>query len=83
MEQPTKISILREHMAAGRWREAIRLAARFPRLGEERGAILDAHGAYTHPRFFRQIGRDPETLIAAGRGALVRRYGAGDQLSTS
>ncbi|KVZ03367.1 hypothetical protein [Burkholderia stagnalis] len=71
----TKISIVREHMAAGRWQEAIRVAARFPQLGAERAAILDAHGAYTNPRFFAQLGRDVETLKRAGQRALVLKYG--------
>ncbi|WP_175689684.1 hypothetical protein [Burkholderia anthina] len=70
----TKISIVREHMAAGRWQEAIRIAARFPKLGAERAAILDAHGAYTNPRFFAQIGKDVETLKQAGQRALVLKY---------
>ncbi|MDN7790458.1 hypothetical protein QZM66_23110 [Burkholderia contaminans] len=71
----TKISIVREHMAAGRWQEAIRVAARFPQLGAERAAILDAHGAYTNPRFFSQLGKDVETMKQAGQRALVLKYG--------
>lgn len=70
----TKLSILREHMAAGRWREAIRLAARFTQLGEQRGAILDAQLAFTSPDFVRGIRKDPDTLIAAGIAALRARY---------
>lgn len=45
-ELRTKISILREHMAAGRWQKAISIAAKFPRLGEHKETILRAHGAY-------------------------------------
>lgn len=75
MNKPTsKASIVRDHMAAGRWQEAIRIAARFPRLDEHRAAILDAHGAYTNPRFLRQIGRDIEALKEAGRVALLDRF---------
>lgn len=70
----TKISIVHEHMAAGRWQEAIRVAARFPKLGAERAAILDAHGAYTNPRFFAQLGKDVEALKQAGHRALVLKY---------
>lgn len=72
----TKLSILREHMAAGRWREAIRLAARFPQLGDQRGAILDAQLAYTSPDFCRGIRKDPAALIEAGIAALRARYQA-------
>lgn len=70
----TKISIVREHMGAGRWREAIRLAAKFPQLGEHRGAILDAQLAYTNPEFCREIRKNPDALIEAGIAALRARY---------
>ncbi|KWH25837.1 hypothetical protein WL99_22330 [Burkholderia cepacia] len=70
----TKISIVREHMAAGRWQEAIRVAARFPKLSAERAASLDAHGAYSNPRFFAQLGKDVEALKQAGQRALVLKY---------
>lgn len=70
----TKLSIVREHMEAGRWRDAIRLAAKFPQLGEHRGAILDAHLAYTNPEFARGIRKDPDQMIAAGIAALQARY---------
>jgi hypothetical protein len=71
----SKASIVREHMAAGRWQEAIRIAARFPQLGDQRGAILDAHTAYTNPRFMVQIGKDIEAMKDVGRSALVARFG--------
>lgn len=70
-----KIDILRGHMAADRWREALALAARFPRLGAHKEAIVRGHEAYAHPRFYQSIGRDPVTLQAAGRAALEARYG--------
>lgn len=75
MQSQSKASQVREHMGAGRWQEAIRIAARFPRLDHHRAAILDAHGAYTNPRFFTQIWRDLESLKAAGRTALIERFG--------
>jgi hypothetical protein len=72
---PTKSAAIRAAMAAGDWRRAISLAARLPRLDRHREAILDAQGAYTNARFYVQIGKDPDTLIAAGRQALVERFG--------
>ncbi len=72
----TKISAVREHMAAGNWQQAIRLAARFPRLDTHRNAILDAHMAFTNPRFLVQVGKDIEKVKAAGMAALVDRFGA-------
>ena len=71
----TKLSIVKAHMAQNEWDDALRLAAKFPQLGEERNAILSAHGAYTNPRFYTQIGKDIEQLKAAGRAALIHRFG--------
>lgn len=66
--------MVREHMAAEAWEEAIRLAASFPRLDRHRAAILDARVAYTNPRFMSQIGKDVEALKTAGRAALIERF---------
>lgn len=74
MKTKTKVNVLREHMDAGRWAEAIRIAAKFPQLGDERGAILDAHLAYTNPAFCRGVRKDPDALLAAGIAALQARY---------
>jgi hypothetical protein len=71
----TKTSIIQAHMAAGDWRNAIRIAARLPRLDRHRCAILDAQGAYENPRFYTQIGKDAEPLIEAGAAALRERFG--------
>lgn len=70
----TKLSILKAHMATGDWTRAISLAAKFPRLGEHRNAILDAQLAITNPSFCRCIKKDPATLIEAGIAALIARY---------
>jgi hypothetical protein len=72
---PSKIAQLRAAMAAHDWERALRLAARFPRLGAHKAAIVRAHEAYTNPRFYKQIGQDPEKLKAEGRRALIERYG--------
>lgn len=61
-------------MAAGNWREAMRIAARFPDLGAHRAAILDAHQAFVNPRWARGMGHDPAALIEAGKAALIARY---------
>lgn len=71
----TKLSVVREYMVAGQWQEAIRIAARFPRLDHHRDAILDAHGAYTNPRFLVQIGKNLDAVKAAGQAALLARFG--------
>lgn len=74
MQPETKLSKLRAHMEAGEWEKAIAIAARFPRLGAVRNAVLDAHMAVTNPRFVRQLKKDPAELIAAGKSALQAAY---------
>ena len=71
----TKLSKLKAFAASGDWVAAIRVAARFPQLGAQRGAILDAHLAITNPRFCLAIKKQPDTLVAAGIAALRVRYG--------
>ncbi len=70
----SKLSILRGMMGRNEWVVAIRHAARFPQLGEEKGPITRAWAAYTNPAFYRQIGRNPDTEFSAGIEALKRRY---------
>jgi hypothetical protein len=70
----TKLSQVLAALDAGDLRRAISIAARFPDLGAHRAAILDAHIAFTNPGFVRQLRRDPDALIHAGRAALMARY---------
>lgn len=70
----TKLDTLKTAAAAGDWKTAFSIAARFPRLGEHRGAILDAHMAFTNPRFLAQVRRDPAACIEAGKEALRTAY---------
>jgi hypothetical protein len=71
----TKLDTLKTAAAAGDWQKAIAIAARFPRLGAHRNAILDAHMAFTNPRFLAQVRRDPAACIEAGKLALIAAYG--------
>lgn len=71
----TKLQTLKSAAAGGDWKKAIAIAARFPRLGAIRDAVLDAHTAYTNPRFFAQLKRDPQAAIDAGKLALIAAYG--------
>lgn len=72
---PKKIDVLRAFMAAGDWRSALGLAAKFPRLGEHKTVITRAWEAVQRPEFYRAIGKDPEALIGEGVAALRERYG--------
>lgn len=62
-------------MAADDWIGALRIAARFHDLGEHKAAITMAWEAANRPDFYREIGKDPDALVAAGVGALKERYG--------
>lgn len=70
----TKLQNLKDAAAAGDWRKAIAIAARFPRLGAIRCDVLDAHTAYTNPRFLAQIGKEAEVCKEAGKLALIGAY---------
>ena len=70
----TKLSAVQAAMDAGDWQRAIALAARFPRLGAEREAILDAHTAWTNERFVLAMRKDPGEMKRAGIAALKAKY---------
>jgi len=74
MAHQTKLSQLQAAAAAGDWPLALRIAARFPQLGEHKAAITRAHEAHANARFYRQLGKDPDALIAEGIAALKARY---------
>lgn len=75
MCQPTKkIDTLREFMKQESWPQALSLAAKFPRLGNEKAVIVRAHECLVNPSFYRQLGVDTEQAIQAGIAALKARY---------
>lgn len=71
----TKLSKLKKLMADGDYHEALRLAASWGRLGSHKIEIQTARAADIHPEFYRAIGRNPESLVAAGLTAIRERYG--------
>lgn len=76
---PTKLSTLKARAAAGDWKGALSIAAKFPQLGEHREAIKAAHECLTGGAdFYRQCRKDPDALIAAGISALCQRYRIGE-----
>ncbi len=72
--QTPSASEVRSLLDAGRFRDAIKRAAKFADLGEHRDRILSAREAYERPDFQRQLGKSPDTLIADGISALRERY---------
>ena len=73
----TKLAQIQERMRAGDWQRAVAMAAKLPQLGKQRNAILDAHMAYTNPRFAVQLRRDIDVLKNTGHTALIERFGMG------
>lgn len=69
-----KIDTLRAMMNRGDWNGALRLASTFARLGTHRTAIIRGHEAFTNPRFYESIHKNPDALIAEGIAALKARY---------
>lgn len=72
-EPPTRAEKLHAHVVAGRWREALRLAVKLS-LGDDKVTVERAWEAMSRPDFTRQLGRDPEALIEAGKAVLLRRF---------
>ena len=70
----TKLETLKEHAAVGDWPGALKIAARFPRLGSDKARIERAWEATARPGFMRQLGKDPDALMADGIAALKSRY---------
>ena len=70
----TKLYELQTLIKSGDWHAAIKFAAKFPKLGSERDDILRAKDAINNPEFYRQIKKDPDSLIEAGKAALIRKY---------
>jgi hypothetical protein len=74
MRDDTKLAKIRQAMSEDRWDDALRLAARFQRLGEHDEPIRRGAEAVIRPDFYRQIGQDPELLKLKGIEALKGRF---------
>ena len=69
----TALEKLRKHMGDGDWRRALKLAAGWRFLGEHRDAIQRGWAAMSNPNIYREMGQDPDCLVAAGIKALHER----------
>jgi hypothetical protein len=70
----TKLSKLKQYMAAGDYRAALRLAASWGELGDHKETIQKGRAADVHPEFYLAIGENPVELVAAGIAAIRERY---------
>jgi hypothetical protein len=71
----TKLSKLKACMAAGDTIGALRIAAKFPNLGEHKEVITRAWAAHKNPDTYAAMGQDPALLVASGIKAIRERYG--------
>lgn len=73
-----KTDIVREAVAAGEWKKALRIAKNF-RINvnpEQRKIMGRAYECMVHENFYRQIGTDIAKAIKEGREVVELLYGA-------
>ena len=71
----TKLSKVKAAFESGNLQEALRIASKFPDLGEQANDIKRGHEAFAHPRFWQELGYDMDYLKEKGRAALCARWG--------
>jgi hypothetical protein len=70
----TKLEELKQLIETNQYDKAIKMAAKFPRLGEERNAILSASSALLSPNMYISMGKNPEKVIQDGITAIINKY---------
>ena len=75
MENTTKLSEVKKCLAQNDLQGALRIAAKFQKLGEHKAQIVRAHEAFVRPAFYKQLGKNIEETKEAGRLALIARFG--------
>lgn len=70
----SKLARIRKAMAADDWELAIRLAAKFPSLGEQAADLRRANDAMNNPQLYRQLGHDLQEIREKGVAALKVRF---------
>ncbi len=73
----TALAKLKDLVTAGHHRQALKLAASWPRLGPHADAIRAGWAAASNPAFYQEIGKDPVALEGTGMVALRKRYELG------
>jgi len=71
----TKLEQVKQAYANGNYKDALRIAAKFPQLGDERKAITLANECFSNPRFYQQVGVNIDQAIADGVKCLGAKYG--------
>ena len=76
--KPKKTDKVREAIANGNWKEALRIAKDF-RINvtkEQRSDMTRAYECIVHPNFYRELGTNIDEAIAKGQRVLETLYGA-------
>lgn len=73
----TKLSRVVRALADGDVRTALRIAAAFPQLGKHKERITRGWAALQSPVFYRELGHDPDLLVADAVAAIKERYKLG------
>lgn len=73
----TKLAKVRALLAAGDEVGALRIVARFPRLGAEKEVITRGWAAYQYPAVYEELGFDPDALFRDAVDAIRTKYGMG------
>jgi len=71
----SKTDKIRAAWAAGDRIGALRIAARFFDRSSATKTFKRGMDAYNNPQFYRQLGRDPEVLVATALELLGRQFG--------
>src|SRR5205085_1925849 len=74
VKEDTKLASLRLAMSNDDWDGALRVAARFQRLGKQAAAIRRAADAVVNPSFYLQLGYDLQDVKSQGIAALKERF---------
>ena len=83
MEPGKKSKYVRELVAGGNYKEALRIVKGF-RLGiskEDSSKMCEAYECMVHPDFYRQLHKDTDQLIADGISVLNNLYGIGGRMN--
>jgi hypothetical protein len=71
----SKCEQLRAAWAIGDKISALRIAARFFDRSDETKAFKRGIGAFNNPGFYRQLGKDPDRLVAEALELLSKKFG--------
>jgi hypothetical protein len=73
----SKCDRIRAAWAAGDRISPLRIAARFFDRSIETKAFKRGMAAYNNPDFYRQLGKDPDRIVAEALDALAHKFGFG------